>query len=349
MKYSYLTLFKVEIQVEIEELEAAGAAEEAEEMFQLDIFDTVIGQEGGDPDDDDDDSDDDEEGLSDISSEAGSVYDENDEKQEEPMHVKHVQDMVAKLDSILEVIFKHLDRLRKDVTPSSPNSRSSSPALPSLPPPIDNADELPISAPTLARTLSQRHALTESHFYALLAIFKRTILRTFKSRYTQFLMFWYSSLDDTFRDCFLGALVAAALLEPSQPVVTRTAAASYLASYVSRAAFVGREETQSVVRVLCDFLAAHLRSFDELAGAPPTSAGTLVSQQSTEHAVFYAIAQSMFLIFCFRWRDLKEDTGEDEPDEYGDSTGTGGAHGTWFQPLLVMKRVVNSPLNPLKV
>ena len=48
--------------------------------------------------------------LSDLSSEDGSV-DGDAEAQEEPMNVKHVKEMVSKLDSVLEVIFRHLDRL----------------------------------------------------------------------------------------------------------------------------------------------------------------------------------------------------------------------------------------------
>lgn len=324
-------------------------------MFQLDVLDTIVGQEGDEVDSDSEDEDGDEDedgGISDLSSDVDSVDEDGRKKEEEPRNVKHIQDMVSKLDNILEMVFKHLDRLRTNAV-SSPNSRSPSPtALPLSSPTADDTDlamtsnyKHALSEKSHSRLEEEKQSLTESHFNALLAIFKRTILRTFKSRYTQFLLFWYSSLDDTFRDCFLGALVSAALLEPSQPVVTRAAAASYLASYVSRAAFVGREETQSVVRVLCDFLAAHLRRYDELA----QGSGTLMQQQqSTEHAVFYAVAQAMFLIFCFRWRDLKEDC--DEPDEYGDVMAAATlAHKAWYPPVMVMKRVVNSPLNPLKV
>ncbi|KAH8118691.1 RNA polymerase I-specific transcription initiation factor RRN3 [Phellopilus nigrolimitatus] len=293
----------VEIQVELEELETTGADDDTEEVFHLDVFDTVIGQEG-DESDSDSDGEDDDGGLSDLSSDAGSVG--SDIRKEEQMNVKHVQDMVSKLDSILEVIFKHLDHLHSTITASPEHSRLS-------PAPLDSSvmdSSLPTSTPNPQSTL--------------LSIFERTILRTFKSRYTQFLIFWYSSLDTQFRDRFLGTVVSTALLEPAQPVVTRAAAASYVASYVSRAAFVAREETQMVVRVLCQFLETHLGEFDAYA-----------QQSAEQHAVFYAAVQAVFLIFCFRWRDLMQ---YDENE--GDCRRI-------F--LNVMQRVVNSPLNPLKV
>ncbi|KAI5120687.1 hypothetical protein M0805_006976 [Coniferiporia weirii] len=339
----------VEIQVELEELEAEGTDDEAEEIFHLDVFDTLIGQEG-DASDSDSEGEDDEGGLSDLSSDAESDDDLNTKK-EIHMDVKRVRDMISKLDSILEVIFKHLSQLHTAFTSSSNDSKSS-------PAPVDASSVTNTLLPTSAfftHSAAQRQELAESHFHALLSIFERTILRTFKSRYTQFLVFWYSSLDTQFRDRFLGTVVSAALLEPEQPVVTRAAAASYVASYVSRAAFVARQETQMVVRVLCQFLETHLDEFDAYAQQRTSSTGGRAGQgqQSTEqHAVFYAAAQAVFLIFCFRWRDLlQHDENEADADELGGPVASGGSatHRAWMPQLNVMQRVVNSPLNPLKV
>ncbi|EJD01473.1 RNA polymerase I-specific transcription initiation factor RRN3 [Fomitiporia mediterranea MF3/22] len=343
----------VEIQVELEELEAEGADEEPEEIFHLDLFDTIIGQEANDSDSESEDEDDG--GISDLSTDAGS--DSDADAQEEQMNVKHVRDMVSKLDSILEVIFKHLDRLHSAIVAPSETLETtrSSPASNDVP--SEGPNDVPVpSANPLSASTTKRQALAESHFHALLSIFERTILRTFKSRYTQFLIFWYSSLDTQFRDRFLGTIVSAALLEPSQPVVTRAAAASYVASYVSRAAFVARGETQMVVRVLCQFLETHLDEFEAYAkqAANARSSGyEVLNQQSAEqHAVFYAAAQAMFLIFCFRWRDLTQrDENDADIEEFEDvATINGGvAHRAWMPELKAMQRVVNSALNPLKV
>lgn len=317
----------MEIQVELEEIDAEGLGDG--EIFQLDVFDTIIGQEGEESDDDEDDDEDVD--LSDISSDAGSIEDDSKPKEEE-MDVRHVHDMVTKLDCILEVVFKHLDRLHSSI------SKEERPSTPT-------------SSPTSLKsqkTLAQRQVLAQSRFHSLLSIFERTILRTFKSRYTQFLVFWYSSLDTQFRDHFLGTVVSKALLEPDQPVVTRAAAASYVASYVSRASFVDREEARSVVAVLCKFLETHLDAFDDYAAQSLT--GKIAQQSSEQHAVFYASAQAVFLIFCFRWRDLMERDSDGDADEIEIAFTTGAtSHRAWQSELNVMQRVVNSPLNPLKV
>ncbi|KAF5393096.1 hypothetical protein D9757_001248 [Collybiopsis confluens] len=220
-------------------------------------------------------------------------------------------------------------------------------------------------------------------FHTLLSIFDRTILRTFKSRYTQFLLFWYSSLDPEFSDIFQGMLVDRALFHPSEPdlssgggnagvptpVVTRAAAASYIGSYVSRAKFIDRGGARRVVGILCEFMKAHLDGVEGiLKSAVALSAKRSSSYRATnevldalnvigdQNTIFYAVAQAVFLIFCFRWRDLLED-GSEEEQEDGMKTvdlstrnrGRGGAGGKkWMKQLDVMHRVVNSVLNPLK-
>ncbi|CAO1634835.1 unnamed protein product [Sympodiomycopsis kandeliae] len=101
-----------------------------------------------------------------------------------------------------------------------------------------------------------------------------------------------------------------------EPIVLRQASASYVASFVSRAKYISPSYTRTVVYNLCSYLEAHLEAYsnaityvtsigglngvDEktqrLATAPPGS---------EEHAIFYAVAQAVFYIFCFRWQDLQ--------------------------------------------
>jgi RNA polymerase I-specific transcription initiation factor RRN3 len=119
------------------------------------------------------------------------------------------------------------------------------------------------------------------------------------------------------------------------PAVTRAAAASYLGSFVSRAAFVDREGTRRAVGVLCDFLRAHLDTVEVLDG--------LMSSGMEQNTVFYAVAQAVFLIFCFRWRDLLED----EQEEDGILVKKGGKK--WMPQLNILQRVVTSIYNPLRV
>ncbi|KAG0702449.1 RNA polymerase I-specific transcription initiation factor RRN3 [Suillus ampliporus] len=287
----------VEIQVELEELEDAEPTDG--ELFEFDPFDTIVGQEC-DASDDEEDLDDD---LSDISSDASSDGGAKDVLTD----TKHIRDMVSKLDAILRLVFDHFNKLHSSIPTVLLHPSSS--LYPST-----THDREP-------------HTLLTTQFHTLLAIFDRSILRTFKSRYTQFLLFWYASLDPEFSDLFLGLLVDKALFaSASANGVERVAASSYIGSFVSRAQFIDREGALRAIKVLCAFLEAHLDAVE---------AGNAAS---SDHSVFYAIVQAVFLIFCFRWRDLQE-----EPDEQE------VGRKIWISELGVLQRVITSDLNPLKV
>lgn len=280
---------QVEVQVEMEELET----EPEPEVFS---FDDVVGENEPASESDGED----EDALSDLSSEAEDL-DADPEKVVEQRDMPHIQEMVAKLDAILTLLFEHFMRLQTSIA----------------------AD---------AALIETRR----TQFLSLLTIFDNTILRTFKSRYTQFVVFWYASLDGEFADLFLGMLMSRALREHTQPPVTRAAAASYVASLVSRALFIGRDATRRVTELFCTSLEHHL-------------ADESVHNSHQQHTIFYAVAQAVFLIFCFRWRDLlMEDENEDDDMDAAGGLGPSRTR-RWMPALNVMRRVVMSPLNPLKV
>lgn len=300
----------------------------------MDPFDTVVGQEGEDSDSDSDT--DEEDNLSDLSSEGGDDN-EDEAAADVPSDYKHISEMVQKLDAILKNVFDHFNhahgkysRSRSlSLSTSLLDSRGDSPLTPL---------EQPISRPLSPTIIEEGKAFRRQQFYTLLSIFDRIVLRTFKSRYTQFLIFWYSSLDPEFSDVFQGMLVSKVLFEEDQPSVTRAAAASYIASFVSRAQFVDKESTRRVIAHLCDFLRGKLDQFDSETqnGMQPPSIA--------QYSVFYAVTQAVFLIFCFRWRDLTHDV-----EELEDMDGVEASKSKWMNELEVLKRVVTSELNPLKV
>ena len=404
---------QVEIQIELDELDEDESIEE-HDIFELDPFDVVVGQEGHSLSDNED-SDGDGDNFSDLSSDFGDM-DDDGVQIEVSTNVKRIQDMVNKLDSILTLIFQYFQRTYEAASASnlSVNSRPLSPLeLLPLPPlslstPSLGSPRIPIMSfessstpltPTASATdptprfqqttralLPHTEQYLRVQFQALLSIFDRIILRTFKSRYTQFLIFWYSSLEPEFADIFQGMLVDRALLGGADPrhyggstttengdgsamanahmiapELTRAAAASYIGSFVSRATFVDRESARCVVSVLCEFLNAHLESVEQAlkAGWPSSGVAGALSAPG-QHTIFYAVAQAVFLIFCFRWRDLVDDDIGDEDDEprlYLDSNGIGGrlrkpissSKDKWMPELGILKRVVVSVLNPLKV
>ncbi|KAF8639860.1 hypothetical protein AX17_001115 [Amanita inopinata Kibby_2008] len=397
----------VEIQVELEELEEAEEAKEQEELFELDPFDVVVGQESGSS------SESESETEGDIFSDLSSGPEDDDGVVVDvPSNLKQIQDMVKKLDVILTLIFEHFEQMytltSKSPPPPSPPRNASSPPLPELPPfpPVSNlflsSPITPIYTPSPAipseKPLVKEISLLappdrlRAQFHALLSIFDHTILRTFKSRYTQFLVFWFASLDPEFADVFQGMLVDRALFAsdstphniatgnsapdshnaPSStgptPTVIRAAAASYIGSFVSRATFIDRTNTRHVVGVLCEFLRSHLDAVDEairiwgvtsVVGFNDTGVGNGAVGRA-QNTVFYAVAQAVFLIFCFRWRDLlesEEGQGEDESESWkgvmdpvGSVSASAAATGKkWMPELGILQRVVTSILNPLKV
>ncbi|CAA7260112.1 unnamed protein product [Cyclocybe aegerita] len=418
----------VEIQIEIEELEEENLNDH--DVFEIDPFDVVIGQEvGSSVDDSDSDTDDEDDTFSDLSSEAD--LNEFEQHVEVPTNVRHIQEMVKKLDAILMLLFEHFERTKVisagkndleknegarplsplDLPPLPPleaadSSSLNTPLAPSVPPfvypPFPSANSSPSTLESLSSTTTStattkcmNKSPLRSQFHSLLSIFDRTILRTFKSRYTQFLVFWYTSLDPEFADVFQGMLVDRALMSSPAPVapppqpnghpsnstttngmhtpshamtseLTRAAAASYIGSFVSRAKFVDKDGTRRVVGVLCEYLRAHLEGVEAalrvgFGSITKTNAAIGAILASGQHTVFYAIAQAVFLIFCFRWRDLVLDDEVGDELELNLSFGSVGgllrggktnkvpSKDKWMPELAVIKRAVVSVLNPLKV
>ena len=262
--------------------------------------------------------------------------------------------MAAKLDAVLCETFAFFAAGQEDGGGSSSNDGggsatplpAASAAFSALPTPAPSRSATPQTAAAAAQQLIKQR---QHQFSTLLSIFDALILRTFKSRYTQFLLFWYASRGASFTEDFLGLLVSKALFERDQPEVVRKAAASYVGSFVSRAVWVDGPQVRRVVDLLCQFLEAQL----EVVRLRPELLGqfTKAGQRQGGLGVFYAVAQAVFLIFCFRWRDLRLDEDEDEleMDDDGDDGAHGSKGGRWVEGLDVLERVVLSSFNPLKV
>lgn len=196
-------------------------------------------------------------------------------------------------------------------------------------------------------------AVLHEIFYALVDIFDRAVLKTLKSRYTQFLLFYFCSLNvHEYSDFFLDHLLQH-ITDPLKPNVTRVAASAYISSYVARAKFIDASTTQRVVLSLstwCDnYMDAHEAS--------------VLSLDCSKHDVFYAVVQATMYIFCFKWRDLVVDNDLEMEDDMGDDMyseehrhltrpehGFGsGASRTWCLGLRNLPRLVMSKFNPLKI
>lgn len=181
----------------------------------------------------------------------------------------------------------------------------------------------------------------------LLSQFVTTILPTHRSRHTQFLLFHFSQLSPSYTDTFVGTCVQIAF-DKVQPATVRQAAAAYLASFVAR----GNHVPSNIVRDVFSYIGTELerlRSMHE-----PTCRGPDVRRYST----FYSLMQALLYIFCFRWRDLQIDPGEnsedsdfeDDEDESLPAIYAAGKERRWFAGVKdILATNVFCKLNPLKV
>jgi RNA polymerase I-specific transcription initiation factor RRN3 len=167
-----------------------------------------------------------------------------------------------------------------------------------------------------------------STFEMLHSFFNHTILPTYRSRYTQFLIFWAAQKAPRFSDHFCVNMVERAL-DNTRPIGARQAAAAYIASYVARAKLMPTKDVRAVVRILCRFLGEFVDVRSVECNGPDVN----------RFRPFYAIVQAVMYIFCFRWRELREEI----EDEWG------VVEGSWTAGLDVMGKVITSRFNPLKV
>lgn len=219
------------------------------------------------------------------------------------MTVQIINENIRKLDSVLAILFEHLER-----------KFSNLPKYTEMPHP--------------------RFALAEMTFESLLRALDNTILKTYQSRYTQFILFWSSQMHPDFTELFLGVILERAL-DSTRPSTHRMIAASYIGSFTARAATLDR----ITIRMLTGMISRWLNAFLDGKEGERTSSRDAVKR----FGIFYAMIQALFYVFCFRWRELSGLT-DAVPEEVA-SPG-----GTWMPGLqrTIERAIYHRALNPLK-
>jgi RNA polymerase I-specific transcription initiation factor RRN3 len=174
-------------------------------------------------------------------------------------------------------------------------------------------------------------------FSSLLAQFSNTILPTYRSRHTQFLLFHFSQTSAKRTEQFVNVCSDLAF-DQLQPNVLRVTAAAYLASFIARGAHVSPDTVRVTFYHLSKTLEELRAKYEPGCKAPDVR----------RYGTYYAIAQALLYAFCFRWRDLiitpdgKPPTDEDIIDHQGDYE--------WYHSApKVLSRSIQSRLNPLKI
>ncbi|KAH8700716.1 RNA polymerase I-specific transcription initiation factor RRN3 superfamily [Talaromyces proteolyticus] len=170
----------------------------------------------------------------------------------------------------------------------------------------------------------------------LIAHFEGIILPTYRSRHTQFLLFHFSQSSPDLVERFAATCIHI-IFSKSQPAIRRQSAAAYLGSFVAR----GKHVSPRVVRDVFDMLGDHL---DNLRAVHEKSCR---GPDLRRYGPFYATAQALLYIFCFRWRDLT--TASEENDSL-DNDDIDLEDVNFPQSVKeVLHRAIYSKLNPLKV
>ncbi|KAF8974886.1 hypothetical protein BGZ46_009641, partial [Entomortierella lignicola] len=264
-----------------------------------------------------------EEDESDAESESDDESGSDSDSGAMEVTVLNIKDMTRKLDGMLYLVFSYMKEYIDSCQHLS--NENGQPAMP-----------------------------VQELFLVLLSIFMKTILQTFKSRHTQFLLFYCISLSPQFSDYFLGALLQQ-IMDKSQPQVVRVAAAAYMSSFVARAKYLDVRQVGMVIQMLGGFALETIEQVDT---------GSNVMPDAERYAVFYAVVQAMLYIFCFRWKVLTidDDKTQSNKDDFesagmllGSMDGTSESNSRpsttrqWHSELSSLQRIVTSRLNPLKI
>ncbi|VVA93124.1 unnamed protein product [Arabis nemorensis] len=136
-------------------------------------------------------------------------------------------------------------------------------------------------------------------FEILFVSFENLILNTFKSKFSQFLMFYACSLDPENCGVKFASKLLDIFLSSNKPRLTRRvsfcplwmSAAAYLASYLSRGKFLPVSFVASILKRLVDECADYCRRCDD-------------DVRPEAHQVFYSGCQAILYVLCFQMRSI---------------------------------------------
>jgi RNA polymerase I-specific transcription initiation factor RRN3 len=158
----------------------------------------------------------------------------------------------------------------------------------------------------------------DDYYQSLLKAFDVIVLPTHKSKFTQFLMFYFCRAKMEYADHFLQYLFEQ-MENEERAIQHRQAAASYLGSYVARANYLSPNHVRGVLERLIGWLHTYAERFPS------------ATPDTVRHGLFYAVAQASIYVLTFQHERLFHvvDSG--------------------YLKTLNLNRIVYSSLNPLKV
>ncbi|EMC95214.1 hypothetical protein BAUCODRAFT_149228 [Baudoinia panamericana UAMH 10762] len=163
-----------------------------------------------------------------------------------------------------------------------------------------------------------------------------------RTRHAQFLVFHFSQALPEYASFFARQCLHA-LGEINRSISQRLHACAYLASFVARGVHIPASMVQEIFGQLCRELDLMRKRHEPGCRGPDRRA----------YSVYYAVAQAILYVFCFRWQDLALRVETPEPGDEDASIEDLLAEGrelAWLPGIKeTMEKNIHSPLNPLKV
>jgi RNA polymerase I-specific transcription initiation factor RRN3 len=163
-----------------------------------------------------------------------------------------------------------------------------------------------------------------------------------RSRHTQFLLFHFAQSSSAYARHFTTHCLKIAC-DRNIATNVRLTACAYVASFTARASHVTTKLVREITTTLCVYLDDMRHTYEPSCRGPDRKA----------YNIYYATAQALFYIFCFRWRDLIEEPTSLDSDDEGLSAEDILAEGrdlNWIAGLKdTLNKNMHSIMNPLKV
>ena len=163
-----------------------------------------------------------------------------------------------------------------------------------------------------------------------------------RCRHAQFLQFHFAQLSPAYTTIFVQRCLDLAINKNGSSQEKATACA-YIASFIARGSRVSKSSVRDVFGILCDILNEMRLQHEPKCRNP---------DRRISSGLYYAIAQALFYIFCFRWRDLViGSTSPDTDSDISEEDALADGHDLiWLAGIQETLRVnMHSKLNPLKV
>lgn len=182
----------------------------------------------------------------------------------------------------------------------------------------------------------------ENEAYQELLSHFTTFIMPNRCRHAQFLLFHFSQVSPRYANDFLQHLLRLTL-DRTAATPTRLTACAYVASFAARASHVPSQSVRTVFVLLCQFLDTMRRQYEP----------NCVGPDRKSFSMYYAVAQALLYIFCFKWRDLVVGASTPGTDHGNMSEEDILAEGNDLKWIADIKEIlttnVQSTLNPLKV